>query len=397
VASKSVESGSGFSTSDEQALTLNGFLSFADHALEGVARSIEQLRRDGVQVKILTGDNELVTRHVCRQVGLDAESMALGSDLERLDRNALGKLAERTTVFARLSPAQKHRVVAALKAAGHVVGYMGDGINDAPSLHEADVGISVAGAADVAREASDIILLEQHLDVLHAGILAGRRSFANVMKYLLMGTSSNFGNMFSMAAAALFLPFLPMLPTQILLNNLLYDLSQVTIPTDRVDAVYLSQPQKWDISLIRKFMLFIGPVSSLYDFLTFWALLGYFGFAQEKFHTGWFLESLVTQTLVLFVIRTAHRPWASRPSKALVATTLGIIGIALALPLTALGPWLGLVPLPPSYYVFLGLVVVSYLVLVEVIKRAVLGPVWGRSAKRVAINAAMRAASRPTP
>lgn len=372
VAFKSVTTGAGFTTRDERELTLVGFLTFMDHPLSGVGASIEQLRRDGVNVKILTGDNELVTRHVCAQVGLDAERVVLGSELEGLDRIALGKLAERTVVFARLSPAQKHRVVAALKAAGHVVGYMGDGINDAPSLHEADVGISVAGAVDVARETADIVLLDHDLGVLHKGILAGRRSSANVLKYLLMGTSSNFGNMFSMAAAALFLPFLPMLPTQILLNGLLYDLAQITIPTDGVDSYYLSRPQRWDIGLIRRFMLVIGPISSVYDCLTFWVLLEYFDFGEVAFHTGWFLESLCSQTLVLLVIRTTQRPWASRPSLALMLTTGIVISVALLLPYTPLAPLLGFTPLPLEYLLFLALVVFSYLALVEVIKRAVM-------------------------
>lgn len=372
VAFKHVSGGAGFTTTDERALTLVGFLTFMDHPLSGVSDSIEQLRRDGVNVKILTGDNELVTRHICAQVGLDAQRVVTGNEIEGLDRLALGKLAERTQVFARLSPAQKHRVVSALKAAGHVVGYMGDGINDAPSLHEADVGISVAGAVDVAREAAHIVLLDHDLGVLHKGILAGRRSSANVLKYLLMGTSSNFGNMFSMAAAALFLPFLPMLPTQILLNGLLYDLAQITIPTDGVDSYYLSRPQRWDIGLIRRFMLVIGPISSVYDCLTFWALSSYFDFGEVAFHTGWFLESLCTQTLVLFVIRTTQRPWANRPSLALMLTTGSVISIALSLPYTPLAPLLGFSALPAEYYLFLGAVVLSYLALVEVLKHVVM-------------------------
>jgi P-type Mg2+ transporter len=211
-----------------------------------------------------------VARHICRQVGIDGGRVVLGDEIDRMDDVAIARVAEQAHVFARVSPAQKHRIIRALKAHGHVVGFLGDGINDAPSLHGADVGISVAGAVDIAREASDIILLERHLDVLHAGIIAGRRSFGNVLKYLLMGTSSNFGNMFSMAGAALFLPFLPMLPNQILLNNFLYDFAQITIPTDNIDASYVQRPQKWDIRLLRNFMLLIGPLSSIYDFLTFY-------------------------------------------------------------------------------------------------------------------------------
>ena len=281
-------------------------------------------------------------------------------------------VAEQTTVFARVSPAQKHRIIRALKARGHVVGYIGDGINDAPSLHAADVGISVAGAVDVAREAADIVLLERRLDVLHAGILAGRRSFGNVLKYLLMGTSSNFGNMLSMAGAALFLPFLPMLPTQILLNNFLYDMAQVTIPSDNVDPAYVRRPQRWDIRLVRDFMLVLGPVSSLYDFLTFFVLLRLFGYGEKLFHTGWFVESLATQTLVLFVIRTAGRPWSNRPSAPLAATVLAVVAFGALLPYLPLADWLGFAPLPASYFAFLVAVVGTYLALTEAVKRAMM-------------------------
>ncbi|HVP30217.1 MAG TPA: magnesium-translocating P-type ATPase [Myxococcota bacterium] len=372
VAYKPVSKPAGFTVADERELTLAGFLTFADRPLDDVAASIARLRRDGVKVKILTGDNELVTRHVCARVGIDGARIALGSDLDRLDEAALARVVERVNVFARVSPAQKHRVLRTLKAHGHVVGFLGDGINDAPSLHAADVGISVAGAVDVAREASDIILLERRLDVLHAGIIAGRKSFGNVLKYLLMGTSSNFGNMFSMAGAAIFLPFLPMLPTQILLNNFLYDLAQVTIPTDNIDPAYVRRPQRWDIGLIRRFMLVIGPVSSLYDFLTFFVLLRLFRFGEASFHTGWFLESLATQTLVLFVIRTAGRPWTQRPSTPLVVTTLLVVAVGTALPYTPAAAPLGLQPLPGSYFVFLAAVVVTYLAIVELVKHRVM-------------------------
>jgi Mg2+-importing ATPase len=372
VAYRRVSERRGFKASDERELILVGFLTFADHLLEGVSASIEALGRDGVEVKILTGDNELVTRHICHQVGIDGGRIVLGSEVELMDEAALAHVAERASVFARVSPSQKHRIIRALKAGGHVVGFLGDGINDAPSLHGADIGISVAGAVDVAREASDIILLERRLDVLHAGIIAGRRSFGNVLKYLLMGTSSNFGNMFSMAGAALFLPFLPMLPTQILLNNFLYDVAQVTIPTDHVDPVYIKRPQRWDIGLIRKFMLLIGPVSSVYDFLTFFVLLRVFHFGEERFHTGWFLESLSTQTLVLFVIRTASRPWTSRPSLPLTVTTLLVVTVAMLLPYTPAARPLGLEPVPPGYFLYLVLAVGTYLVLVEMVKARIM-------------------------
>jgi Mg2+-importing ATPase len=325
-----------------------------------------------VRVKILSGDNELVARHVCRQAGLDVDRVVTGDEIESMDVAALSHIAESVDVFARLSPAQKYRIIRALKTRDHVVGFLGDGINDAPSLHAADVGISAAGATDIAREAADIILLERRLDVLHAGIVAGRRSYGNVLKYLLMGTSSNFGNMFSMAGAAAWLPFLPMRPTQILLNNLLYDLAQVTIPTDNVDAALLRRPQRWNIRLVRSFMLIVGPVSSLYDFLTFYVLLHFFRFEEGQFQTGWFLESLATQTLVLFVIRTAGRPWKDRPSWPLTATTLLVVLIGGILPATPLAPALGLHPLPASYFLFLALVTLTYLAVVEIVKGRVM-------------------------
>ena len=371
VAYRAERCGNGFHTADERELTFAGYLTFADHLLEGVQASIDELDRDGVQIKIVTGDNELVTRCICNQCGFDPGVIVLGSELEHLDEPALARLAETTRVFARVSPGQKHRIIQALKSGGHVVGFMGDGINDAPSLHAADVGISVAGAVDVAREASDIILLEQRLDVLHAGILAGRRSFGNVLKYLLMGTSSNFGNMFSMVGAALFLPFLPMLPTQILLNNFLYDFAQITIPTDTVDPIHIRKPQRWDIGLIRRFMIIMGPLSSVYDFLTFFVLLRWFHFGEAAFHTGWFLESLATQTLVLFVIRTMGRPWTNRPSLPLTITTLLVVLIGGVLPFTPIAATLGFVPLPASYFAFVAIVTATYLVLVEVVKHRV--------------------------
>ena len=246
---------------------------------------------------------------------------------------------------------------------------MGDGINDAPSLHAADVGISVCTAVDVARDAADIILMEPGLRVLHDGIIEGRRAFGNVMKYLLMGTSSNFGNMLSMAVASVFLPFLPMLPTQILLNNFLYDTAQITIPTDNVDKAYVRSPQHWDIALIRKFMLFIGPISSLYDFVTFYVLLVLLHAGEQEFHTGWFVESLATQTLVLFVIRTAGNPLRSRPSGPLTLTTLGIVLIGTLIPSTPLAESLKFTPLPPIYFAFLGAATVTYLLMVQMAKR----------------------------
>jgi P-type Mg2+ transporter len=372
VAERALPAQDRYAATDEQALTLVGFLAFSDPPTPGVADALRALRRDGVTVKILTGDSELVARHVGAQVGLAVERIVLGEELDRMSDGALAVVAEQVTIFARVSPGQKSRIIQALRSRGHVVGFLGDGINDAPSLHIAEVGISVANAVDVAKDAADIILRERSLDVLHAGILEGRRVFANVMKYLLMGTSSNFGNMFSMAAAALFLPFLPMLPTQIILNNFLYDLAQVTIPTDRVDDAMVQAPRRWDMRVIRNFMVLIGPISSLYDFLTFGVLLWVFHAGETLFHTGWFVESLATQVLVIFVIRTAGNPFASRPSPALTVTALSAVAAGAFLPFTPLAGLLGFVPLPTGFFLFLIAATLTYLALVEVVKRRVL-------------------------
>lgn len=369
VAYRDVPEQTAYQAADERGLVLAGFLTFADPPLESAAAAIHALARDGVRVKILTGDAEAVARHVCESVGLNVVRVVTGEELERMTDAALAHVAERADVFARVSPAQKNRVILALKGRGHVVGYMGDGINDAPSLHAADVGISVSTATDVAKDAAGVILTERSLSVLHGGIVEGRRSFGNVMKYLLMGTSSNFGNMFSMAGAALFLPFLPMLPTQILLNNFLYDLAQVAIPTDNVDRAFVRKPHRWDMRLIRDFMLWVGPVSSAFDFLTFYALLKVFDSSERFFHTGWFVESLATQTLVIFVIRTAGNPFKSRPSRALAATTLAVVLAAVALPYTPLALMLGFTPLPAAFLLFLLLTTGAYLLLVETVKR----------------------------
>jgi len=372
VAYTEVEARPDYSPADEKDLILAGFLAFSDPPLPDAAAALAAMRKNLVAVKIITGDSDLVAAHVCSQVGLESGKIVLGDELERMSDSALAHVAEVTTVFARVSPAQKNRIIMALKHRGHVVGYMGDGINDAPSLHAADVGISVASAVDVAREAADIILVEPGLDVLASGIVEGRKAFGNVTKYLLMGTSSNFGNMFSMAGASLFLPFLPMLPTQILLNNFMYDLSQLTIPTDSVDDQYLRKPQHWDMSLIRNFMLFIGPISSIFDFLTFYVLLHFFHADQVFFHTGWFVESLATQTLVLFVIRTTGNPLKSRPSWPLAATVLTIVALGNLLPFSPLAGMLGFAPLPGSYFAYLAAATLVYLVLVEFGKRLLL-------------------------
>jgi Mg2+-importing ATPase len=383
VAYSEVAAKTGYTVTDEDGLTLAGFLLFADPPRSDAGEVVAALGRDGVSLKIITGDNELVADRVCRQVGIDPREIVQGTDLDRMGDAALGHVAETATVFARVSPGQKSRIIAALKQRSHVVAFMGDGINDAPSLHAADVGISVSSAVDVARDAADIILLEPGLGVLHNGIVEGRKAFGNVMKYLLMGTSSNFGNMFSMAGASFFLPFLPMLPTQILLNNFLYDLAQVTIPTDRVDREYLQNPQAWDIGLIRNFMLFIGPISSIYDFLTFYVLLKVFRTGESEFHTGWFVESLATQTLVLFVIRTMGNPLRSRPSPALAATTLAVVAVGVALPFSPAAAVLGFTPLPVGFFLFLGGVTLTYLLLVEAGKRILLARPVLRGGRRV--------------
>jgi Mg2+-importing ATPase len=349
-----------------------GFAAFEDPPKESAAAALKALAASGVTVKVVTGDNELVTRHVCEELGLPVEGVLTGPEIEKLTDPALEAQAERTTLFCRMVPAQKNRVILALKRRGHVVGYLGDGINDAPSLHSADVAVSVDGGVDVAKAAADMILLEEDLAVLHDGILEGRRTFGNIMKYVMMGTSSNFGNMFSMAGASLFLPFLPMLPVQILVNNFLYDVSEIPIPMDSVDEDLIARPRRWDMAFIRNFMLTVGPVSSLFDFLTFFVLLKVFHAGEALFHTGWFVESLATQTLVLFVIRTAGNPVRSRPSRALTWTVLAVVAGAVALPYTPLAGPLGFVPLPAGYLGLVALGTVAYLGLAEAAKRLLL-------------------------
>lgn len=354
-----------YTVDDERDLTFDGFLAFADPILPEVRTIIGQLAADGVALKILTGDSDVAARHACAQVGFPSGRIVTGDEIARMADDALAHVAEEASVFARVSPAQKNRIILALQRRGHVVGFIGDGINDAPSLHAADVGVSVVSATDVARAAADVVLTTPGLDVLHRGIIQGRRASGNMMKYLLMGTSSNFGNMFSMAAAAAFLPFLPMLPTQILLNNFLYDLAQITIPSDNVDREYLSRPRRWDIRIIRDFMIYIGPISSLFDFLTFYVLLRIFHASELLFHTGWFVESLATQTLVLFVIRTNGNPLKSRPSRALVVTTIAVVVAGILLPATPLGPALGFTVPPLRFGAFVVAATIVYLALVQ--------------------------------
>jgi Mg2+-importing ATPase len=317
----------------------------------------------------VTGDNELVTRHICEQLGLPISGILTGAEMQGMDDHALSAVVENVNLFCRVNPAQKNRVILALKQRGRVVGYLGDGINDAPSLHSADIGISVDSAVDVAKSAAEMILLEQDLNVLYEGVVEGRRTFGNIMKYIMMGTSSNFGNMFSMAGATLFLPFLPMLPAQILLNNLLYDVSEIPIPLDSVDEEYLTQPRHWNMSFIRNFMLSVGPVSSIFDFLTFYVMLHVFHAGEKLFHTGWFVESMATQVLVIFIIRTRRNPFKSRPSMWLALCSLTVVCLAAALPFTPLGRHFGFVPPPLSFYAILIGLVLFYLFAVEGIKQ----------------------------
>jgi Mg2+-importing ATPase len=354
---------------DERELVFAGFAAFLDPPKETAGTTIAALEASGVRIKILTGDNQRVTRHVCAELAIPIVGMLTGAEVASLNDEALGARVEEANLFCRVTPMQKSRIIQALKRRGHVVGFLGDGINDAPSLHTADVGISVESAADVAKDAADIILLERDLGVLERGVREGRRTFGNIMKYIMMGTSSNFGNMFSMAAASLFLPFLPMLPVQVLLNNLLYDFSEVPIPMDEVDDETTAEPRSWDMRFIRNFMLVLGPVSSVFDFLTFGLLLLVFHATEPLFQTGWFIESLATQVLVIFVIRTRRNPLRSRPTRLLVATSLAVVGVGILLPYSALGRWFGFVPPPPAFLLALGAMVACYLLLAEAAKR----------------------------
>ncbi|HZP92081.1 MAG TPA: magnesium-translocating P-type ATPase [Burkholderiales bacterium] len=354
---------------DETELTFCGFAAFLDPPKTSAGPAMAALAAVGVAVKIVTGDNERVTRHICRMLGIGVRGVLTGTQLSAMDDYALQAAAEDTDLFCRVSPGQKDRIIRALKARGHTVGYLGDGVNDAPPLHAADVGLSVDTAVDVAREAADIVLLGHDLDVLREGVLEGRRTFGNVMKYIMMGTSSNFGNMFSMAGASLFLPFLPMLPVQVLLNNLLYDLSELPIPMDRVDEAEVRAPRRWNVRFIRDFMWVAGPVSSLFDFLTFFVLLALFHADAAMFRTGWFVESLATQVLVIFVIRTRGSAWRSRPSGALVAASVAVAAVALLMPLFPFADEFGFRPLPLTYYGVLAALIATYLVLVEWVKR----------------------------
>ncbi len=360
-----------YELTDETGLTLVGFIAFLDPPKQSAAEAIAALNKAGVNVKILTGDNDIVSAKVCSQVGLNAGTILLGSAIEKLSDGALAEAAGNTTLFAKLSPQQKARVIKALQRKGHVVGFLGDGINDSPALKAADVGISVDTAVDAAKETADIILLKKSLLVLHDGVIEGRKVFANITKYIRMGASSNFGNMFSVLGASIFLPFLPMLPVQVLTNNLLYDVSQAAIPTDNVDEDYLETPRRWDIGNIFKFMVFIGPVSSIFDYVTYFMLLSVFSAWNNPalFQTGWFVESLLTQTLIIHIIRTAKVPFIqSRGSDALIATGIVVCVIGMILPFTGPGQALGFVPLPGLYWPLVFLIIASYAIMTHFVK-----------------------------
>ena len=373
-----------FSVADESDLILLGYIAFLDPPKGSAAKALASLKQYGVATKILTGDNALVTRKICKDVGLDEQEVITGDKLLGLDETQLGELAEKNNVFARLSPSQKENIITALQKRGHVVGYMGDGINDALSMRAADVGISVDTAVDVAKESADIILLEKSLLVLEDGIIEGRKVFGNIIKYIRMGASSNFGNMFSVVGGSYFLPFLPMAPIQILLNNLLYDASQVGIPADHVDEEYLKTPRKWNIENIRRFMVFIGPMSSIFDYATFFLMLYFFNcklyshaettpemktYYESLFHTGWFVESILTQTLIVHIIRTNRIPFLqSIASPFLLLTTMIVMIAGAALPYLPIGAYFGFVPLPASFWIWIAGFLLCYSVLTHSVK-----------------------------
>jgi Mg2+-importing ATPase len=363
-----------YSIADETNLILAGYVAFLDPPKETAREAIAALREHGVGIKILTGDNEVVTRKICKEVGLAVENAMLGKDVEAITNDTqLAEAAEHTTIFTKMAPVQKSRVIRALQSRGHTVGYLGDGINDAAALKDADVGISVDTAVDIAKESADIILLEKSLLVLEAAVVEGRRTFANIIKYIKMTASSNFGNVFSVLIASIFLPFLPMLPIQLLIQNLLYDASQVSIPWDDVDADYLKQPRKWDAGGIARFMVFIGPISSIFDVVTFLVMWNVFGAdsveKQSLFQSGWFVVGLLTQTLIVHMIRTQHIPFfQSRAATPVIVLTAFIMAIGIYLPFSPLGEHLGMVPLPAPYFAWLAVILLSYCLLTQLVK-----------------------------
>ncbi len=379
IAYKDVEPKAAYSKDDERDLVLMGYVAFLDPPKDSAAPAILALKNNGVAVKVLTGDNELVSRKICQEVGLATDCLLLGPQVEAMTDGQLAEAAERATLFARLSPAHKQRIIRALQSKGHVVGFLGDGINDSPALRAADVGVSVDSAVDIAKEAADIILLEKSLMVLEEGVLEGRKVFANILKYVRMGASSNFGNMFSVLGASAFLPFQPMDPKQILTNNLLYDFSQVPIPGDNVDPEQVAKPRPWQMGEIAKFILFIGPCSSIFDYTTYFMMLKVFHCWDNPalFQTGWFVESLLTQTLIIHIIRTNRIPflqsWASWP---LTVTGAIIMAIGAWLPFAPIATWLGFAPLPPLYWPLVVLTLFCYVLLTQGVKFWLIRKAW---------------------
>jgi Mg2+-importing ATPase len=369
MAAKSMSPQPAYTRDDEHDLTFAGFLLFFDPPKPGVLKIIADLEELGVKLKIITGDNRLVALHTAQAVGLEVTGVLTGTELDNLRDEALWQAVETTNLFAEVDPNEKERIILAVQKRKHVVGYMGDGINDAPSLHAADVGISVNTAVDVAKEAADFVMLKQDMAVLHQGIIQGRKTFANTLKYVFMATSANFGNMFSMAGASLFLPFLPMLPKQILLINFLTDLPEMTIAGDNVDAIFVQQSHRWDIGFIRHFMLIFGPLSSVFDFLTFGVLFLLFRAGQAQFHTGWFVESVLSASLVVFAVRTRLPFLRSRPSRAMLAVTGVVVLVTLLLPYSPLAGLLGFEALPPLYLLAIAAIVAAYVVSAELTKR----------------------------
>jgi len=362
-----------FTGQDENELVLRGYVAFLDPPKQSTRQALAALDKHGVHVKVLTGDNDLVAKKICSDVGLTVGRVVLGRDVEAATDRELEELVDQAILFARLAPAHKERVVHALQRKGHVVGFMGDGINDAPALRAADVGISVDNAVDIAKESADLILLQKDLLVLEDGVLEGRRVFGNMAKYIKMGTSSNFGNMFSVVGASAFLPFLPMMPIQLLTQNLLYDFSQLAIPFDRVDDDYLLSPRRWKIDDIGRFMLYFGPVSSIFDYVTFAVLFFIFKANtpehQALFQSGWFVEGLLSQTLIVHMIRTRKIPFIqSRPALALALSTLAVMAVGILLPFTRLGHSLGMVPLPVQFFGWLALILLAYVILAQIVK-----------------------------
>jgi Mg2+-importing ATPase len=363
-----------YSKDDEKDLILRGYLAFLDPPKDTARAAIAGLHGHGVSVRVLTGDNELVTQKICHDVGIESERMLMGKQIEAMSEDELRTAVENATVFARLSPAHKQRIIKAFQANGHTVGFMGDGINDAPALRAADVGISVDTAVDIAKESADIILLEKSLLVLEEAVIEGRKTFANIIKYIKMTASSNFGNVFSVLIASIFLPFLPMLPIQLLVQNLLYDISQVSIPWDDVDQDFLKVPRKWDAGGIARFMVFIGPISSIFDIVTFLLMWNVFGAntveKQSLFQSGWFVVGLLTQTIIVHMIRTQHIPFIqSRAAWPVILLTASIMAFGIYLPFSSLGEHLGMVPLPLSYFPWLVGILLSYCVLTQLVKR----------------------------